>query len=81
MNAFPVAVGLILAGLFVSLNTLGLLWRERTQRAGYWLATSLWLTAWGAIVNLGQLPVVPVLLFVLSLAAIFLWLAGRFADH
>ena len=75
--AFPAAVGLIIAGLAVSIISFGLLWQQRTVRAGHLLAVSLWLTIWGAVINLGRLPVGAATIFALSIAIAYIWAAMR----
>ncbi|MGB1250273.1 MAG: response regulator [Candidatus Promineifilaceae bacterium] len=77
LYAFPAAIGLIVAGLFLSLISLRLLWLQQTERAGHILAASLWLTVWGAVVNLGRLPVLACAVFALSIAAMYVWAMMR----
>lgn len=81
LHAFPAAVGLIFAGLLISLTSLGLLWRHQTQRAGHLLAASLWLTVWGTIINLGTLPIVASVIFASSIAAAYVWAMLRNLDE
>ena len=75
--AFPAAVGLIIAGLAVSIISFGLLWQQQTERAGHLLAVSLWLTVWGAVINLGRLPVGAATLFALLIAVAYIWASMR----